>query len=32
VPRDIFLGGRPDAKQGSTFADRSLIERVVVGA
>jgi uncharacterized protein len=32
VPRDIFFGGRPDAKPGSTFAGRPLIERVVVGA
>jgi uncharacterized protein YaiI (UPF0178 family) len=32
VPRDIFIGGRPDAKPGSTFAGRPLIERVVVGA
>jgi hypothetical protein len=32
VPRDIFIGGRPDAKPGSTFAGRLLIERVVVGA
>jgi uncharacterized protein len=32
VPRDIFLGGRPDAKSASTFAGRPLIERVVVGA
>src|SRR5260370_40510639 len=32
VPRDIFVGGRPDAKPGSTFAGRPLIERVVVGA
>jgi uncharacterized protein len=32
VPRDLFVGGRPDAKPGSTFADRPLIERVVVGA
>ena len=31
VPRDIFVGGRPDAKPGSTFAGRPLIERVVVG-
>jgi uncharacterized protein len=22
VPRDIFVGGRPDAKPGSTFAGR----------
>jgi uncharacterized protein YaiI (UPF0178 family) len=32
VPRDIFIGGRPDAKPGSTFAGRPMIERVVVGA
>jgi uncharacterized protein YaiI (UPF0178 family) len=32
VPHDIFVGGRPDAKPGSTFAGRPLIERVVVGA
>jgi uncharacterized protein YaiI (UPF0178 family) len=32
VPRDIFVGGRPDAKPGSTFAGRPMIERVVVGA
>ena len=32
VPRDIFVGGRPDAKPGSTFAGRPLIERVVVGS
>ncbi len=32
VPRDIFVGGRPDAKPESTFAGRPLIERVVVGA
>jgi uncharacterized protein YaiI (UPF0178 family) len=32
VPRDIFIGGRPDAKPGSTFAGRPLIERVVVGS
>src|SRR5580698_6765529 len=32
VPRDIFVGGRPDAKPGSTFAGRPLIERVVVDA
>jgi uncharacterized protein len=32
VPRDIFIGGRPDAKPGSTFAGRPLVERVVVGA
>jgi uncharacterized protein len=32
VPRDIFVGGRPDAKPGSTFAGRPLVERVVVGA
>jgi uncharacterized protein len=32
IPRDIFVGGRPDAKPGSTFAGRPLIERVVVGA
>lgn len=32
VPRDIFVGGRPNAKPGSTFAGRPLIERVVVGA
>ena len=31
VPRDIFIGGRPDAKPGSTFAGRPMIERVVVG-
>ena len=31
VPRDIFVGGRPDAKPGSTFAGRPMIERVVVG-
>jgi len=32
VPRDMFVGGRPDAKPGTTFAGRPLIERVVVGA
>jgi uncharacterized protein len=32
VPRDIFIGGRPDAEPGSTSAGRPLIERVVVGA
>jgi uncharacterized protein len=32
VPRDIFVGGRPDAKPGATFAGRPLIERVVVAA
>jgi uncharacterized protein len=32
VPRDVFVGGRPDAKPGTTFAGRPLIERVVVGA
>ncbi len=32
VPRDIFVGVLPDAKPGSTFAGRPLIERVVVGA
>jgi hypothetical protein len=32
VPRDIFVGGRPDAEPGSTFAGRPLIKRVVVGA
>ena len=29
VPRDLLSGGRPDAKPGTTFADRSLIERIV---
>jgi uncharacterized protein YaiI (UPF0178 family) len=29
VPRDIFVGGRPDAKPGSTFAGSPLTERVV---
>ena len=24
VPRDIFVGGRPDAKPGSTFAEYAL--------
>jgi uncharacterized protein len=32
VPRDILVGGPPDAKPGTTFAGRPLIERVVVGA
>jgi len=32
VPRDIFVGGQPDAKPGSTFAGRPLIERIVVAA
>jgi uncharacterized protein YaiI (UPF0178 family) len=32
VLRDIFVGGRPDAKPGSAFAGRPLIERVVVSA
>jgi len=32
VPRDVFVGGRPDAEPGSTSAPRPLIERVVVGA
>jgi hypothetical protein len=32
VPRDIFVGGRPDAKPGTTFAGRPLIQRVAVGA
>jgi uncharacterized protein YaiI (UPF0178 family) len=32
VPRDIFVGGRPDAKPGSTFAGLPLVERVIVGA
>jgi hypothetical protein len=32
VPRDIFVGGRPDAKPGSTSAGHPPIERVVVGA
>jgi uncharacterized protein YaiI (UPF0178 family) len=32
VPRDILVGGRPDAKPGTTFAGRPLIERIVVGA
>jgi uncharacterized protein YaiI (UPF0178 family) len=32
VPRDILVGGRPDAEPGTTFAGRPLIERVVVGA
>ena len=27
VPRDIFIGGRPDAKPGSTFADHALVLR-----
>jgi uncharacterized protein len=31
VPRDLFVGGRPDAKPGATFAGRPLVERVVVG-
>jgi uncharacterized protein len=31
VPQ-IFVGGRPDAKPGTTFAGRPLVERVVVGA
>ncbi len=31
VPRDLFVGGRPDAKPGTTFAGHPLIERVVVG-
>ena len=32
VPRDLFVGGPPDAKPGATFAGGPLIERVVVGA
>jgi uncharacterized protein YaiI (UPF0178 family) len=32
VPRDLFVGGRPDAKPGTTFAGRPLVERVVVGS
>jgi len=32
IPRDILVGGQPDAKPGTTFAGRPLIERVVVGA
>ena len=32
VPRDLLVGGRPDAKPGATFAGRPLIERVVVAA
>lgn len=32
MPRDVCAGGWPDAKQGSTFAGRSLIDRVVIGA
>jgi hypothetical protein len=32
VPRDLFIGGPPDAKPGTTFAGGPLIERVVVGA
>ncbi len=31
VPRDLFVGGPPDAKPGATFAGVPLIERVVVG-
>lgn len=31
VPRDLFVGGRPDANPGATFAGRPLIERVLVG-
>ena len=31
VPRDLFPGGPPDAKPGTTFAGGPLIERVVVG-
>jgi uncharacterized protein len=31
VPRDLFVGGPPDAKPGTTFAGGPLIERVVVG-
>jgi hypothetical protein len=31
VPRDVFVGGPPDAKPGATFASGPLIERVVVG-
>ena len=31
VPRDLFVGGPPDAKPGATFAAVPLIERVVVG-
>jgi uncharacterized protein len=32
VPRDVFVGGPPDAKPGTTFAGGPLIERIVVGA
>ncbi|MDE2373246.1 MAG: DUF188 domain-containing protein [Hyphomicrobiales bacterium] len=32
VPRDVFVGGPPDAKPGTTFAGGPLIERVVVGS
>jgi len=32
VPRDIFVGGRPDAKPGPAFAGDPLVERAVVGA
>jgi hypothetical protein len=32
VPRDIFVGGRPDAKPGSTSAGRPPTEHVVVKA
>ena len=31
VPRDLFVGGPPDAKPGTTFAGGPMIERVVVG-
>ena len=31
IPRDLFVGGPPDAKPGATFACGPLIERVVVG-
>jgi uncharacterized protein len=31
IPRDLFVGGPPDAKPGTTFAGGPLIERVVVG-
>jgi uncharacterized protein len=32
VPRDLFSGGPPNAKPGTTFAGGPLIERVVVGS
>jgi hypothetical protein len=32
VPRNLFVGGPPDAKPGATFAGGPLIERVVVGS